>query len=216
MVPAGREDGREPCPAGAPSPESAFRPDGAHRFSPTAPAIVALTSWKLPDPHWFVRVPRPGIANFRSTRPFPVGFAGVPIVRRIDWPTLLARDAAGFVAVNISMAIIAWPGAAPPHAMDCRLGRRGERVKRRRRTAEPAKQGLAGQTRRRALSDEVFFWVCRTDGAKGGQAWKSATRSFSFASRASFSSRSFMSLSSLRASSSSTILPYSSNSSTVS
>ena len=85
----------------------------------------------LPEPHWFVRVPRSGIANFRSTRPFPVGFAGVPVVRRIDWPPLLARDAAGFVAVNISMAIIAWPGAGS-HAMDCRLGRRGGRVKRRR------------------------------------------------------------------------------------
>lgn len=46
MVSAGRGNGRGPCPDGAPSPGSAFRPDGAHRFSPAAPAIVALTSWK--------------------------------------------------------------------------------------------------------------------------------------------------------------------------
>ncbi len=83
-----------------------------------------------------------------------------------------------------------------------------------RRTSKtrPCRAGAAT----RALWRGLVFWACRTDGAKGGQAWKSATRSSSFTSRASFFSRSFMSLRSLRASSSSTILPYSSNSSTVS
>lgn len=112
MVSAGRGNGRGPCPAGAPSPGSAFRPDGAHRFSPAAPAIVALTSCKrcrtlIGSSASPVRESRTSGAR----GPSPLDSPEVPIVWRIDWPPLLARDAASFVAVDTPTAIIAWPGA---------------------------------------------------------------------------------------------------------